>query len=455
MAVATSRLLQPAAQGNVISFNEACSDVHMLHIYNPVETITVNVEVAIRPTSTAAFADVSEAMRKHMHMKTVILREAPLVLGSSQSAYLAQHVEEAHIVDLPPDLLPSDRNRKMIFGWDKELILNLMVHQLSEESPEADDCGEDEACSFREWCLPSRQLHQQWEQLIYDTEVKARLLDYAEAALHFADAGVSSSVVTWNRVVLLHGPPGTGKTSLGKAMAQKLSIRLADRFESSRLIEIDAHSLFSKYFSESGKLVSKLFAKVNDMLEGGSQLIFILIDEVESLAASREAAGSGEPADSIRAVNALLTQLDTLKGHANVMVVATTNLTKKVDAALLDRADIKAFVGLPSRHARYEILRTCLQELQRSGIIASGPLPQPYTDLEPCGSDSDQICSSLVSVAEACDGFSGRALRKLPLLAHSMSARKRRWRRGALDCLTFIKCMQASAAAEKADREAC
>jgi hypothetical protein len=60
MAVATSRLLQPAAQGNVISFNEACSDVHMLHIYNPVETITVNVEVAIHPTSTAAFADVSE-----------------------------------------------------------------------------------------------------------------------------------------------------------------------------------------------------------------------------------------------------------------------------------------------------------------------------------------------------------------------------------------------------------
>jgi SpoVK/Ycf46/Vps4 family AAA+-type ATPase len=50
-----------------------------------------------------------------------------------------------------------------------------------------------------------------------------------------------------------------------------------------------------------------------------------------------------------------------LQGHANVMVVATTNLTKKVDAALLDRADIKAFVGLPSRHARYEILRTCLQ----------------------------------------------------------------------------------------------
>ncbi len=43
------------------------------------------------------------------------------------------------------------------------------------------------------------------------------------------------------------------------------------------------------------------------------------------------------------------------------MVLATTNLTGKVDSALLDRADIKAFVGLPSHHARYEILRSCLQ----------------------------------------------------------------------------------------------
>ncbi len=51
----------------------------------------------------------------------------------------------------------------------------------------------------------------------------------------------------------------------------------------------------------------------------------------------------------------------TSKGYSNVMVLATTNLTGKVDSALLDRADIKAFVGLPSLHARYEILRSCLQ----------------------------------------------------------------------------------------------
>jgi SpoVK/Ycf46/Vps4 family AAA+-type ATPase len=54
---------------------------------------------------------------------------------------------------------------------------------------------------------------------------------------------------------------------------------------------VNAHSLFSKWFSESGKLVSKLFAAITELVEEPQSLVFVLIDEVESLTAARKVGG--------------------------------------------------------------------------------------------------------------------------------------------------------------------
>ena len=75
----------------------------------------------------------------------------------------------------------------------------------------------------------------------------------------------------------MHGPPGTGKTSLCKALSQKCSIRLSNRFTFGKLIEINAHSLYSKYFSESGKLVQRLFDQIQKIVEDEDSFVCILM----------------------------------------------------------------------------------------------------------------------------------------------------------------------------------
>lgn len=57
----------------------------------------------------------------------------------------------------------------------------------------------------------------------------------------------------------------------------------------------------SKWFSESGKLVQRLFTKVLELVEDESQFVIVLIDEVESLTSARAGAMSGkEPSDAVR-----------------------------------------------------------------------------------------------------------------------------------------------------------
>lgn len=90
--------------------------------------------------------------------------------------------------------------------------------------------------------LPSVQIEDVWETLILDPGIKQYLLEYISSGCLFSSRGVDKNLVTWNRVALLHGPPGSGKTSLSRALAHKLAIR----FECSQaiLLEIHANNLF-------------------------------------------------------------------------------------------------------------------------------------------------------------------------------------------------------------------
>ena len=320
----------------------------------------------------------------------------------------------------------------LLLFW--ELELDIVVYRLSREGPAEEVEGDDGVATFWEWPLPCVELHGLWDSLHFESGVKERLMRYSESALFFSQRQVDPCLVSWNRLVLLYGPPGTGKTTLCKGLAQKLAIRLRSTYPEAFLLEINAHSLFSKWFSESGKLVSKLFAQIQELVEEEGSLVFVLLDEVESLTAARAAAVRGnEPSDAIRAVNSLLTHLDALKAHPNVVVMATSNVTEAIDVAFLDRADIKAYIGPPTCRARYEILRSCVNELRRADILDTGvgEAPPGASEGGPEGGEGGDggedgrmeadlsLEQDLWDACEACEGMSGRMLRKLPFLTHA------------------------------------
>ncbi|KAK6773857.1 hypothetical protein RDI58_029096 [Solanum bulbocastanum] len=395
----------------------------------PEEKVLVSVEVCLKPSSTARIDDIRLSVERMLEKRSMSYVDGPIPVPIDD-LFLAENVQHICVCDTDVWL----ENRDILLFWQVKPVVQ--VFQLSEEGPCEELSGDGQLSTFNEWILPAKEFNGMWESLMYESGLKQRLLRYAASALLFTEKRVNSFLVSWNRIILLHGPPGTGKTSLCKALAQKLSIRFSFRYPRSQLVEVDAHSLFSKWFSESGKLVAKLFSKIQEMVEEENNLVFVLIDEVESLAAARKAALSGsEPSDSIRVVNALLTQLDKLKSAPNVIILTTSNITAAIDIAFVDRADIKAYVGPPTLQARYEILRSCLQELLHTGILSNsqdgGCLVLPnYASLkekmsEVVSTESQMfphLGKQLLEAAEACEGMSGRSLRKLPFLAHAALA---------------------------------
>ncbi|XP_046389216.1 pachytene checkpoint protein 2 homolog [Ischnura elegans] len=340
-----------------------------------------------------------------------------VTLTNLNSQFLEEHVQAINISDLPCD---HEKERVSV----SEVIVKYYVYRLDNAGPQAEVMeADDDITAANHWILPSSDFHGLWESLVYDSSIKDNLLNFVETTLLFSDKEVDTNIVSWNRVVLLHGPPGTGKTSLCKALAQKLSIRLSERYRHGQLVEINSHSLFSKWFSESGKLVMKMFEKIRDLIDDKEALVCVLLDEVESLAHARKASMSvSEPSDSLRVVNAVLTQIDQMRRYPNVLVLTTSNLTNAIDLAFVDRADIKQYIGLPSSLAIYKIYHSCINELLRVGIITSHEKLFPMRSLQLAKfeeNDATRLSIQLLNIARASEGMSGRTLRKIPFLAHA------------------------------------
>ncbi|GAA5869127.1 hypothetical protein JCM3774_003958 [Rhodotorula dairenensis] len=389
----------------------------------------LHVEVRLKPSCSLRYDVVRNLIGQHLQVEYESVLTHSEVYDWQDIEILNRNVDRIWIGEcsLSAAAVPLDDVSLVIHVYQPPSSSRLTEFSTD---PNADEDGDSDVPAASVLELPSLSLEGVWDSLIYEGNVKEKLLNYIHSTMLFSDAAVDFNIVTWNRVVLLHGPPGTGKTSLCRALAQKLAIRLSDRYEHGKLVEINSHSLFSKWFSESGKLVQRLFAQVTELVEEEGSFVVVLIDEVESLTAARAGAMSGkEPSDALRVVNALLTQLDKLKHRKNCLVMTTSNLSEAIDNAFIDRADIKQFIDLPPTAAIYWILRSCLQEITRVGLVPEVPLMdhktvEAYrsagTSAAESGDNPALYCSlKLYELAEECKGLSGRTLRRLPVLAHA------------------------------------
>ncbi|XP_063595540.1 pachytene checkpoint protein 2 homolog [Penaeus indicus] len=369
--------------------------------------------------------------RRSVMAKDVLMHEVDTVLKNMGKTYVDSHIKEFPNSGLQEHILHIKICEVQDNADVKEVELsNVMpryyVYQLECDGPGIEELneGEEEIPAATYWILPAAEFDNYWENLVFDTNIKEELLNYIRTTLLFSDRKICESIISWNKVVLLHGPPGTGKTTLSKALAQKLSIRLEPRYKYAQLVEINSHSLFSKWFSESGKLVQKMFTKITEMVEDPQSLVLVLIDEVESLTCSRASCSNGtEPSDAVRVVNAVLTQLDQLKKYPNCLILTTSNITGTIDLAFVDRADIKQYLGLPSKGAIYQIYHSCILELERTGIIVDSErlfTLKELTLIKMAETKATQPSLLLMKIAEQSQGLSGRTLRKIPFLAHAL-----------------------------------
>ncbi|ORC87099.1 putative ATPase protein [Trypanosoma theileri] len=406
------------------------------------ELSLIPIEVRCRPPRVNS-AELSKVITSFIRQTHRIIRPGDILSLANASELIASTVEFLRVCDVycpPQGIITSEAKYTFV-------MYTLQSPQIYEGLSDYEDMGihsdmnGDGGGELLPSCtvlpLPNPSLEGLWESLFYgetlsdSAHLKRGLLQYMRAAMIFSISGVNPHTVAWNRLLLFHGPPGTGKTSLCKALSHKLAIRLADVFPSAVLVEINAHSLFSRWFSESGKQVMLLFKRIHELAEKPDCLLCILVDEVESLAAARQSAMKGnEPSDAIRVVNALLTQLDSLQRRHNVVVLATSNITGAIDVAFIDRADKKIFIGMPGLQARIALLKSSTEEMIEKGLIFSliSSNEEMSNEVKYLSMSShngilnQKQIQQLEVIARECETLSGRTLKKLPFLAYSESA---------------------------------
>jgi transitional endoplasmic reticulum ATPase len=213
-----------------------------------------------------------------------------------------------------------------------------------------------------------------WDDIIIDDDLKKEMQSVIALLKEPSTAGRYG--ITVPRGILLNGPPGTGKTTLAKVIANEAGLSFF-------VLQLD--DIISKWVGESEKNLTKLFKTA---AKNAPSVIFI--DEVDSIAKNR-AEGNAQHADTL--LNHLLQLIDGIVKQEGVYIVAATNRADLVDPALKrgGRLNKVIQVGLPTYSARVALFSRYLSGLPLGGVIDIEKLSR-LTEGK-CAADIKEICN--------------------------------------------------------------
>ena len=213
-----------------------------------------------------------------------------------------------------------------------------------------------------------------WEEIGGLVEVKRELQEAVEWPMKYP--GLYEKLGhKMPRGILLHGPSGTGKTLLAKAVATE---------SEANFVSVRGPELLSKWVGESERGIREIFRRARQ-----ASPCVIFFDEIDSIAPVRGA--GGETAVTERVVSQLLTELDGMENMHGVVVLAATNRADMIDTALLrpGRFDKIIQIPMPDKESRKKILEINVKEIP--------------ADVDPQSPDFVNI----EKISEMTDGMSG------------------------------------------------
>jgi transitional endoplasmic reticulum ATPase len=213
-----------------------------------------------------------------------------------------------------------------------------------------------------------------WDDLVIDLELKQDLQSVVELLRDPATA--KRYGITVPKGILLNGPPGTGKTTIAKVIANEANLAF---------FALQTNEVVSKWVGESEKNLTKLF---NAASRSAPAVIFI--DEVDSIAKNRSE-GNAQHADNL--LNHLLQLMDGVIQREGVYIIAATNRADLVDPALKrgGRLNKTIEVPLPNSQARSKLFALYLSKLPIGGVVNIDALAQATEGK--CAADIREICN--------------------------------------------------------------